>query len=87
MIGGEATADRPIYAYIGIGGRFRNSRGLIEFVKKNLADQVEVIEEILYPYRDDVERAIFLRLKGMDKARLVRIGRRVGEAVEGGEGE
>jgi len=23
-----------------------------------------VIEEILYPYRDDVEKAVFLRLKG-----------------------
>jgi len=85
--GGEATADRLIYAYIGIRERFRNSGELIEFVKKNLADEVEVIEETLYPYRDDVERAIFLRLKGMGKARLVRIVRRVGEAVEGGEGE
>jgi len=84
--GGEATADRLIYAYIRIRERFRNSRELIEFVKESLADEVEVIEEILYPYRDDVERAIFLRLKGMGEARLVRIGRRVGE-IEEGEGE
>jgi len=76
--GGEATADGPIYAYIKIRERFRNSRELIEFVKESLADEVEVIEEILYPYRDDVERAIFLRLKGMGKARLVRIRRRLG---------
>ena len=85
--GGEATADRLIYAYIRIRERFRNSRGLIEFVKESLADEVEVIEEILYPYRDDVERAIFLRLKGMGKARLIRIRRRVREAVEGGVGD
>ena len=83
--GGEATADRLIYAYIGIRERFRDSRELIEFVKKDLADEVEVVEEVLYPYRDDVERAIFLRLKGMGKARLVRIGRRVREAEEEGE--
>ena len=75
--GGEATADRLIYAYIGIKERFRSSRELIEFVKESLADEVEVIEEILYPYRDDVERAIFLRLKGMGEARLVRIGGRL----------
>jgi len=61
--GGEATAGRLIYAYIGIKERFRNSRELIEFVKGNLADQVEVIEETIYPYRDDVEKAIFLRLR------------------------
>jgi len=47
-------------------------------VRESLADEVEVIEETLYPYRDDVERAIFLRLKGMGKARLVRIRRRLG---------
>jgi len=79
--GGEATADRLIYAYIKIKERFRNSGELIEFVKENLGDEVEVIEEILYPYRDDVERAILLRLK----ARLVRMRRRVREAEEEGE--
>jgi len=62
--GGVATGDRLIYAYIRIKERFRNSRELIGFVKENLADEVEVIEEILYPYRDDVEKAIFLRLRG-----------------------
>jgi len=67
LIGGEATAGRLIYAYIGIRERFRNSRELIEFVKESLADEVEVIEETLYPYRDDVERAIFLRLKGFPR--------------------
>jgi len=36
-------------------------------VRESLADEVEVIEEILYPYRDDVERAIFLRLKGFPR--------------------
>jgi len=43
--GGVATGDRLIYAYIRIKERFRNSRELIGFVKENLADQVEVIEE------------------------------------------
>ena len=62
--GRVATGDRLIYAYIRIRERFKNSSELVEFVKENLADEVEVIEEILYPYRDDVEKAIFLRLKG-----------------------
>jgi len=61
--GGVATGDRLIYAYIRIRERFRNSKELIGFVKENLADQVEVVEEILYPYRDDVEKAVFLRLR------------------------
>ena len=65
--GGVATGDRLIYAYIRIKERFRNSRELIGFVKENLADEVEVVEEILYPYRDDVERAIFLRLRGFPR--------------------
>ena len=65
--GGVATGDRLLYAYIRIRERFRNSKELIEFVKENLADEVEVIEEILYPYRDDVEKAIFLRLKGFPR--------------------
>jgi len=79
--GGVATGDRLLYAYIRIKERFRNSRELIGFVKENLADQVEVIEEVLYPYRDDVEKAIFLRLRGFPDGEAMTVFNRRRDAL------
>ena len=60
---GEATAERMLYAYYKLKTRFRSVRELIEFVKENLVDEVEVREHKHYPYRDDVGKVIYLRLK------------------------
>ena len=60
---GEATAGRMLYAYYKLKTRFRNVKELIEFVKENLADKVEIREHKPYPYRDDVGKVIYLRLK------------------------
>ncbi len=64
---GVATAERLLYAYHRLKERFRNVEELLEFVEENLADEVEVREHKHYPYRDDVERVVLLRLKNPQK--------------------
>ena len=60
---GEATAERMLYAFHRIKERFRSVEELIEFVEENLAGEVEVRRFKHYPYRDDVEPVILLRLR------------------------
>ena len=64
---GEVTAERMLYAYHSIKERFRNVEELLEFVKENLGDEVEVRQFKRYPYRDDVETVFLLRLRNPPK--------------------
>jgi len=64
---GMATAERLLYAYHRLKERFRNVEELLKFVEENLVDEVEVRERKYYPYRDDVEKVIYLRLKNPSK--------------------
>ena len=64
---GVATAERLLYAYHRLKERFRNVEELLKFVKENLVDEVEVREHKHYPYRDDVGKVIYLRLKNPSK--------------------
>ena len=64
---GEATAERTLYAYHRIRERFRDVEELLEFVKENLGDEVEVRQFKRYPYRDDVETVNLLRLRNPPK--------------------
>ena len=66
---GVATAERLLYAYHRLKERFRNVEELLKFVKENLMDEVEVREYKHYPYRDDVERVVLLRLKNPQKGK------------------
>ena len=66
---GVATAERLLYAYHRLKERFRNVEELLEFVRENLAGEVEVREHKHYPYRDDVERVVLLRLKNPQKGK------------------
>ena len=66
---GVATAERLLYAYHRLRERFRNVEELLEFVEENLAGEVEVREHKHYPYRDDVEKVILLRLKNPQKGK------------------
>ncbi|MCD6593664.1 hypothetical protein J7L00_06245 [Candidatus Bathyarchaeota archaeon] len=66
---GVATAERLLYAYHRLKERFRNVEELLEFVEENLAGEVEVREHRHYPYRDDVERVVLLRLKNPQKGK------------------
>ena len=64
---GEATAERMLYAYHRIKERFRNVGELLKFVEENLAGEVEVRSFKHYPFRDDIETVILLRLKNPPK--------------------
>jgi len=64
---GVATAERLLYAYHRLRERFRSVEELLEFVEENLVDEVEVGEHRHYPYRDDVEKTVYLRLKNPSK--------------------
>jgi len=64
---GEATAERMLYAYHSIKERFRSVEELIEFVEENLAGKVEVRRFKHYPFRDDVETVVLLRLRNPPK--------------------
>jgi len=64
---GVATAERLLYAYHRLRERFRSVEELLEFVEENLLDEVEVREHRHYPYRDDVEKTVYLRLKNPSK--------------------
>jgi len=66
---GVATAERLLYAYHRLKERFRSVEELLKFVKENLMDEVEVREHKHYPYRDDVERVVLLRLKNPQKGK------------------
>ena len=56
-----------LYAFHRIKERFRSVEELLEFVEENLADKVEVRRFKHYPFRDDVETVILLRLKNPPK--------------------
>ena len=64
---GVATAERLLYAYHRLRERFRSVEELLKFVEENLLDEVEVREHRHYPYRDDVEKTVYLRLKNPSK--------------------
>jgi len=64
---GEATAERMLYAYHRIKERFRNVKELIKFIEENLTDKVEVRSFKHYPFRDDVEPVVLLRLRNPPK--------------------
>ena len=66
---GVATAERLLYAYHRLRERFRSVEELLEFVEENLLDEVEVREHRHYPYRDDVEKTVYLRLKNPQKGK------------------
>ena len=66
---GVATAERLLYAYHRLKESFRSVEELLKFVKENLMDEVEVREHKHYPYRDDVERVVLLRLKNPQKGK------------------
>jgi len=66
---GVATAERLLYAYHRLRERFRSVEELLEFVEENLLDEVEVEEHRHYPYRDDVEKTVYLRLKNPQKGK------------------
>ena len=66
---GEATAERMLYAYHEINERFRDVERLVKFVEENLADEVEVRRFKHYPYRDDIETVILLKLKNYSRNR------------------
>jgi len=59
----EATAERMLYAYHRLKERFRSVKQFMEFVEENLVNGIKVREHKHYPYRNDMGKAIYLRLK------------------------
>ena len=59
----EATAERMLYAYHRLKERFRSVKQLMESIEENLVNGVKVREHKHHPYKDDMGKAIYLRLK------------------------